>query len=89
MGKHVNSAIEVKVFGNTEEDMEQAIKVLKNKVNKSGIMRAVKNNRFHMKPSEVKAIKKKAARKREMIRQRKANQRRFRPRRNPRPTERK
>ena len=46
------------------EDPNKAIRRFKRKVEASGIMREIKKNRYYMKPSEAKKLKRKMAQKR-------------------------
>ena len=48
--------IEVKVENN---NLEKAIRILKKKVNESGILQQLKNKRYYKKPSEIRREKKK------------------------------
>ena len=51
-------AISVKVYGNTPEDLDIALKKLKNKIKKSNILIDLKRSEYYMKPSERKRQKK-------------------------------
>ena len=54
-----DTGITVKVFGQTEEDMEKAIRMFKKKVGESGIMKVLKHKRGYEKPSEKRIRKRK------------------------------
>ena len=55
------ASLEVKVYDN---DVEKALKVLKNKLAKSGIMRELKARKYYEKPSVRKKRKSREARRR-------------------------
>jgi small subunit ribosomal protein S21 len=53
--------LEIKVLGN---DVERALKTLKNKLQKEGLFREIKNRKYYEKPSVKKKRKQAEARKR-------------------------